>query len=104
MNDTTVSLQDIVFVNTTIRDDGTFAGRAEFRDENLTGVGTYSGAAAGSGSPYIGGNISLGSNLFEGATVDGDTALTAVIGDDTSRVQEYGIFLTESCGRLATDC
>lgn len=105
VNSISIPVQDIVFVNTTIRADGTFAGVAEFRDEDLTGVGTYSGAAAGSGSPYIGGNISIGSAVFDGLELSYTTdQLDAIIGEDRSQIQEYGIFLTESCGSLATDC
>jgi hypothetical protein len=104
VNGTTVNLQEIVFVNSDIRADGTFAGRAEFRDPDNTGVGTYSGALAGSGSPFIGGNVSIGSDLFTGGAVVGGASLDAVIGTDTSRIQEYGIFIVEACGPRATDC
>ena len=104
VNGTMIALEDLVFINSDIRADGTFAGPVEIRNET-GGVGTFSGAVAGSGSPYIGGNVSVGPDLFNGLEDDYTVAeLDALVGSDRSRIQEYGIFVIEACGPLATDC
>ena len=102
---TVIELSDLVFINSAIKADGTFAGPVELSGDPEGAIGTFSGAVAGSGAPFIGGNVSVGPEAFNRLKEDfTEEELNDIIGDDRTRIQEYGIFIIEYCGPLATDC
>jgi len=74
------TLTDLVLFNADIKADGVFGGAVQ--DSGGDNVGSYGGAFGGSQAEYVGGAVSV----------------------ETDTLQEYGIFVIETCGSLADDC
>jgi hypothetical protein len=74
------TLTDLVLFNADIKADGVFGGAVQ--DSSGDNVGSYGGAFGGSQAEYVGGAVSV----------------------ETDTLQEYGIFVIETCGPLASDC
>jgi hypothetical protein len=74
------ALTDLVLFNADIKADGVFGGAVQ--DSGGDNVGSYGGAFGGSQAEYVGGAVSV----------------------ETDTLQEYGIFVIETCGSLADDC
>jgi hypothetical protein len=95
------ALQSIVFVNGDINDDGTFAGTAEFGVDE--GVGSYSGAFAGTDAAFVGGAVTIGNDVLLGA-IPADATVFDAATMGLTNVQEFGIFVIDACGPVGTDC
>ena len=75
------SLPDVALVATSIEDDGTFAGTAEFDGQPDTAIGNYGGIFGGTSAQSVAGAVHL-------------TNMTDLLENE----QEHGIFVLTQCG------
>ena len=83
---TPLALPDIILINTTFTDDGSFAGDIEVEGEIDQTIGAYSGIFAGTDSAHVAGGISI-----------------QEFTDDLENEIEYGVFLIDVCDASRTE-
>lgn len=98
-NGQAIDLQTVVMTVTSIGADGSFNGSVEFQD--LTGVGTYTGAFGGDDAANVAGIVSLGEGFLDGATDGGavTTQFDGIVGE-----AEVGVFVLGQCPAGGADC
>ncbi|MBA85356.1 thymidylate synthase [Thalassobius sp. S69A] len=84
IDDQTITLPDVVLVNTTIDEEGVFYGEVEF-DGTINGVGNYGGIFGGTDAAAVGGTVVL---------EDIDNNIYGWTGDE-----EIGVFVLTQCGQ-----
>lgn len=89
VEDTSVTLPDIVLISTDISEDGIFHGEVEFGTSVSSGIGTYGGIFGGNNATSVGGVIALS---------DVDNNIYSWTGDE-----EIGVFVLTQCGQPGDD-
>ena len=97
-NGETYALEDLALIATSVGATGLFAGSVENLD--LVAVGSYTGAFAGDGAAFVGGNIVIDDRGLIGAGANAG-GLATILGNQLGDVQEYGIFVLAPCVGVA---